>query len=63
MKNEYGIYGGQFVSEQIMMPLKDLEDNFLSLISNEDFHKQYKALLSNYVGRPSDLYALHLILS
>ena len=56
MKNEYGIYGGQFVSEQIMMPLKDLEDNFLSLISNEDFHKQYKALLSNYVGRPSALF-------
>ena len=56
MKNQYGKYGGQYVSEQLMMPLKKLEDTFLTLISSEVFIKEYGQLLKNYVGRPTPLY-------
>jgi tryptophan synthase beta chain len=56
MKRKFGMYGGQFVSELMMPPLKELEDLFLKLIKDETFIKDYESLLKNYVGRATPLY-------
>jgi tryptophan synthase beta chain len=56
MKRKFGKYGGQFVSELMMPPLKELEDLFLRLIKDETFIKDYESLLKNYVGRATPLY-------
>lgn len=54
--NQFGIYGGQYVSEQLIQPLKDLEKNYEILINDEAFLKEYHTLLTTYVGRETPLY-------
>lgn len=52
----YGQFGGAFVPELLYPNVKELEDNYISIINSESFQKEYKALLKDYVGRPSPLY-------
>lgn len=54
--NQFGIYGGQYVSEQLIQPLKDLEKNYEILKEDETFLKEYRDLLFTYVGRETPLY-------
>jgi tryptophan synthase beta chain len=56
MNGKFGIFGGQYVSEQLMKPLKALESTFETLKSNDAFKKKYDNLLKDYVGRPTSLY-------
>ncbi|MBI9014761.1 MAG: tryptophan synthase subunit beta [Clostridiales bacterium] len=56
MTGKFGIYGGQYVSELLMKPLKELEDLFESVKTDTEFHKEYDNLLANYVGRSTPLY-------
>ena len=56
MTRKFGVYGGQYVSELLMKPLKELEDLFKSIKTDEEFHKEYDNLLANYVGRSTPLY-------
>ncbi|TCP28604.1 tryptophan synthase beta chain [Tenacibaculum skagerrakense] len=52
----YGEFGGAFIPELLYPNVKELEDNYIEIIESESFQKEYKALLKDYVGRPSPLY-------
>ena len=56
MKFEYGKFGGQFVPPVVVNALNEVEKAFLEAIEDEEFIKEYKYYLKNYVGRPSPLY-------
>ena len=53
---KFGQFGGQYVPETIMNPLKELEAAFEKYIDDEDFKKEYDYLMKQYVGRPNPLY-------
>lgn len=56
-KNGYfGQFGGAFIPELLYPNVKELEDNYIQIIESADFQQEYKALLKDYVGRPSPLY-------
>ncbi len=52
----YGQFGGAFIPELLYPNVKELEDNYIQIIESEAFQKEYKALLKDYVGRPTPLY-------
>jgi len=56
MPRKYGPYGGQYVSELLMKPLKELERLFEEIKSDTVFQEEFKDLLKNYVGRETPLY-------
>ncbi len=53
---KYGQYGGQFVSELLMAPLKALEKLFEETVHTDAFIEEYHHLLKNYIGRETPLY-------
>lgn len=55
-RGHFGIYGGKFVSETLMLPLQELEKTYFECRQDEAFHQQLQADLKHYVGRPSPLY-------
>lgn len=55
-KGYFGQYGGQFVPEQLLPALQEVEEAFEVAKNDESFRKEYLELLKNYVGRPSPLY-------
>ena len=52
----YGNYGGAFIPEMLYPNTEELRQNYLQIIESEEFQNQYRALLRDYVGRPSPLY-------
>ncbi len=56
MNTKFGTFGGQYVPETLMYPLKELEAAYEEAIKDEGFIKDYRYYLSEYVGRPSPLY-------
>ncbi len=52
----YGKFGGSFVPDQLIKPLKEIEQEYLKAKDNVEFQKEYLNLLKDYVGRPSPLY-------
>lgn len=52
----YGNFGGAFIPEMLYPNVKELQDNYLKIIENESFKKEFNQLLKDYVGRPSPLY-------
>ena len=55
-KSYFGDFGGQFVPELLMPPLLELEEAMKTIVPSEPFQTELKALLADYVGRPSPLY-------
>ena len=55
MKIHYGIYGGQYVAETLMAPLKELELAYESAKADPSFAKELADILRDYVGRESPL--------
>lgn len=56
MKNEFGRFGGQFVPEQVIKALEELEVAFNDAIKDKAFIKEYRYYLKDYVGRENPLY-------
>ncbi|MBR4353869.1 MAG: tryptophan synthase subunit beta [Kiritimatiellae bacterium] len=56
MKTHYGQYGGQYVAETLMAPLKKLEIAYESAKGDPKFRQELSELLKDYVGRESPLY-------
>lgn len=56
LQRYFGKYGGQFVSELLISPLKALEKDFNMCINSDAFLEEYNTLLKNYVGRETPLY-------
>ena len=52
----YGNYGGTYVPEILYKTVEDLRQAYLPIIESEEFQSEYRALLRDYVGRPSPLY-------
>jgi tryptophan synthase beta chain len=52
----YGGFGGAFIPEMLYHNVKELKDCYLDIIESEEFIKEYKSLLKDYVGRPTPLY-------
>ena len=55
-KTRYGIYGGTYVAETLIEPLKELERTFIEAKKSPEFKAEFASLLKDYVGRPSPLY-------
>ncbi len=54
--SKFGKYGGQYVGETLMRPLAELEEAFNKYKDEEEFLKEYRYYLKNYVGRETPLY-------
>jgi len=55
-KGHFGIYGGKYVPETLMEPLRELEEAYLASLHDRDFQRILKKLWSDYAGRPTPLY-------
>ena len=52
----FGIYGGRFVAETLMAPLKELNAAYRKYLADPEFQAELDADLAHFVGRPSPLY-------
>lgn len=52
----YGEFGGAYIPEMMYPNIKELEANYLEILNDGEFRKEYYSLLKNYVGRPSPLF-------
>lgn len=52
----YGPFGGAYVPEILYKCVHDLQEAYLPILESEDFKREYRQLLHDYVGRPSPLY-------
>jgi tryptophan synthase beta chain len=52
----YGTFGGAFIPEMLFPNIQELKLNYLKLIDDLDFKKEFNELLVDYVGRPTPLY-------
>ncbi|TLU97228.1 tryptophan synthase subunit beta [Dyadobacter luticola] len=55
-KGYYGSFGGAFIPEMLYPNVEELRENYLQIISDPSFQKEYSDLLRDYVGRPTPLY-------
>ena len=55
-KGYYGSFGGAYIPEMLLYNIKELNDNYLKIINDQSFLKEFNELLKDYVGRPSPLY-------
>jgi len=53
---KFGEFGGQFVPEVLIPPLKELEKAYNDLKDDEEFKRELEYYLRNYAGRPTPLY-------
>ena len=52
----YGNFGGAFIPEMLYPNVTALQENYLKIIYEDDFQKEYVQLLKDYVGRPTPLF-------
>ena len=52
----YGEFGGAFIPEMLYPNVEELRKNYLAIMQDPGFRKEFNALLENYVGRPTPLY-------
>jgi tryptophan synthase beta chain len=52
----YGEFGGAYIPEMLYPNIEELRENYLSIIEDADFQREFRSLLKDYVGRPSPLY-------
>ncbi len=55
-KGYYGEFGGSFVPEMLYPNVEELQKNYLKIMYETSFKKEFHSLLKDYVGRPSPLY-------
>jgi len=52
----YGDFGGAFIPEMLYPNVKQLQDEYLKIMYDDAFQKEFQYLLRDYVGRPSPLF-------
>src|SRR5665647_54606 len=52
----YGKFGGAFIPEMLYPNVKQLQEQYLQIMYDPTFQKQFRQLLSDYVGRPTPLF-------
>jgi tryptophan synthase beta chain len=55
-KGYYGDFGGAYIPEMLYPNVEELRENYISIIQQESFKKDFNKLLADYVGRPTPLY-------
>lgn len=55
-KGFYGEFGGAFIPEMLHHNVEELKSCYLDIIESDEFKKEFKQLLKDYVGRPTPLY-------
>jgi tryptophan synthase beta chain len=55
-RGHFGPYGGLFVAETLMQPLRELREAYEKYLEDPEFLAELDADLQNYVGRPSPIY-------
>ena len=52
----YGNFGGAFVPEMLYPNVKELQENYLKIMYEEGFQKEFQQLLRDFAGRPTPLF-------
>jgi tryptophan synthase beta chain len=52
----YGEFGGAYIPEILYSNVERLKENYLRIMDEPDFRREFDSLLKDYVGRPSPLY-------
>jgi tryptophan synthase beta chain len=52
----YGRFGGAYIPEMLHRNVEELRTNYLAIIQEEPFQKEFHQLLQDYEGRPTPLY-------
>lgn len=55
-KGYYGDFGGAYIPEMLYPNVEELRQSYLKIIHDPTFQQEFRALLKDYVGRPSPLY-------
>lgn len=55
-KGYYGQFGGAYIPEMLYPNVEELRQNYLKIMAEESFQKEFRQLLKDYVGRPTPLY-------
>ena len=55
-RGRFGKYGGQYVPETLIAPLRELEEAYHRHSRDPSFRKELTRLLTTYAGRPTPLY-------
>ncbi len=55
-KGYYGEFGGAYIPEMLYPNVEELRQNYLKVMAEESFQKEFRQLLKDYVGRPTPLY-------
>ena len=55
-KGYYGEFGGAYIPEMLLHNIDELKENYIKIISDDSFQKEFNRLLKDYVGRPSPIY-------
>ena len=52
----YGDFGGAFIPEMLYPNVEELRSQYVQIMQEASFQKEFKQLLKDYVGRPTPLY-------
>ena len=52
----YGKFGGAYIPEMLYPNVEELRQNYLEIMQDDSFKKEFDTLLKEYVGRPTPLY-------
>lgn len=55
-KGYYGEFGGAYIPEMLYPNVEELRQQYVQIMQEESFQKEFKDLLQDYVGRPTPLY-------
>ena len=55
-KGFYGRFGGAFIPEMLYPNVDELRRNYLTIMGDPAFQAEFRALLTDYVGRPTPLF-------
>ncbi|HOY16729.1 MAG TPA: tryptophan synthase subunit beta [Haliscomenobacter sp.] len=52
----YGEFGGAYIPEMLWPNVQELRENYLNLVAEPGFQREFQSLLRDFVGRPTPLY-------
>jgi tryptophan synthase beta chain len=55
-KGHFGVFGGRFAPETLMVALEELEGAYLKVRKDKSFQRELDYYLTSYAGRPTPLY-------
>ncbi len=55
-KGYYGEFGGAYIPEMLYPNVEELRQQYLQIMTEESFQKEFRQMLKDYVGRPTPLY-------